>query len=355
MKIIHKSILKELVIAFILSLVSLNFILMLEKLLRLSRLLSGVGTSIADMAKLILYIQPQLFIFTIPMALLLSTLLIYGRLNVDSELVILRMSGMNFRDISVPVVVLGLLCFLLNIAVSFYVGPKSGIKLGDEIANIIRERTPLAIEEGRFNTSFKDTLIFVKKKTSDNVIEGIFIYDSRNKNEPRVLLAKQGIISAQGGSNIDFLLQDGCINMSSGENTTELFFRKYNMVLKLESDTPTRKKAYLTPFELIEKIKEAKGPHLISLYLELHRRFSLPLLCVILIFFGPPLSMMSGKTGRLGGLTIGLSVFTVYYILLIYGENLVKANQIPYYAGAWSPTLILGLFAFLLFRKECCR
>lgn len=355
MKIIHKSILKELILAFILSLASLNFILMMEKILRLSRFLSGVGTSIADMAKLILYIQPQLFMLTIPMALLLATLLIYGRLNVDSELVILRMSGMDFRGISVPVIALGLLCFLLNTAVSFYIGPKSGIKLRDEITNIIRERTPLAIEEGRFNTSFKDALIFVKKKPSDNVIQGIFIYDSRNKKEPRVLLARQGIISTQGGSNIDFLLQNGYINMSSEESTTELFFKKYNMVLKLELDSPTRKNADLTPFELLEKIKKAGGPHPPSLYLELNRRFSLPLLCIILIFFGPPLSMMAGRTGKLGGLTIGLSVFTVYYMLLIYGENLVRANQIPYYIGAWSPTLILGVVAFLLFSRECCR
>ncbi len=106
MKIIHRSILKELVLTFILSLASLNFILMMEKLLRLSRFLSGVGTSILDMAKLILFLQPQLFLLTIPMAILLSTLLIYGRLNVDNELVILRMSGMNFRGISVPVALL---------------------------------------------------------------------------------------------------------------------------------------------------------------------------------------------------------------------------------------------------------
>jgi lipopolysaccharide export LptBFGC system permease protein LptF len=74
MKIIHRSILRELILTFILSLASLNFILMMEKLLRLSRFLSGVGTSILDMAKIILFLQPQLFILTIPMAFLLSTL-----------------------------------------------------------------------------------------------------------------------------------------------------------------------------------------------------------------------------------------------------------------------------------------
>jgi lipopolysaccharide export system permease protein len=354
MKIIHKSILKELVLAFFLSLASLNFILMMEKLLRLSRFLSGVGTSIIDMSKLILYLQPQLFLLTIPMALLLSTLLIYGRLNVDNELVILRMSGMNFKRVSAPVITLGLACFLLNIAVSFYIGPKSGVRLRDEIANIIRERTPLAIEEGRFNTALKDTLIFVKEKPAENVIRGIFIYDSRDKKEPKVLVAEEGKISVQGGVNINFLLQNGCINMVNGDSTTELFFKKYNLVMKLETDTPGRKNADLTPYEIIRKI-ETERRNDPSLYLELNRRFSLPFLCIILIFFGPPLSMLAGKTGKLGGLTLGLSVFTAYYMLLVYGENLVKAGKIEHYIGAWSPTVVLGIFALFLFRKESRR
>ena len=90
MKILYRSILKELLLTFFVSLASLNFILMMEKLLRLSRFLSGVGTSAADMIKMILLLQPQLFLLTIPMALLLSILLTYGRLNMDNEMVILR-------------------------------------------------------------------------------------------------------------------------------------------------------------------------------------------------------------------------------------------------------------------------
>lgn len=354
MKIIHKSILKELILTFILSLASLNFILMTEKLLRLSRFLSGVGTSILDLAKLILFLQPQLFLLTIPMAFLLATLLVYGRLNVDNELIILKMSGMDFKGISVPVVALGTLCFVLNIAVSFYVGPKSGVRLRNEISEIVRTRTPLAIDEGRFNTSFKDTVIFVREKPSENTIRDIFVYDARNKSEPKVLLAKEGTISMQGGSDINFLFKDGYLNMVDGDSTTELFFQRYNMILKLVTEAPSRKVGDLTPFEIVDRLKAGeKNPK--PLYLELHRRLSLPFLCIVLIFFGPSLSLLAGKTGKLGGLTIGLSVFTIYYMILVYGENLARAGKVPHYVGAWIPTVILAIFALALFRKECCR
>jgi lipopolysaccharide export system permease protein len=65
--------------------------------------------------------------------------------------------------------------------------------------------------------------------------------------------------------------------------------------------------------------------------------------------------MVSGKSGRLGGLAIGMLVFTVYYLLLIYGENLVAAGEMPHYLGAWLATFLLGIFSFLAFRRESSR
>ncbi len=352
MKIIHKSILKELTFTFFLSLASLNFILMMEKLLRLSRFLSGVGTSILGMTKVFLYLQPQLFLLTIPMALLLSTLLTYGRLNMDNELVILRTSGMRFKGIMLPVAVLGLICFLLNLAVSFYIGPKSSLELRNEIINIIRLRTPLAIEEGQFNTFFEDMVMYVREKPSDNVVRGIFVYDSRNKEEAKVLIAKEGTISVKDENDINLFLEDGYINMAGGDSMTELFFQKYNIIMRLSSDAPARKNAELMPSEIMQKIDRTNPKYRAPLQLELHRRFSLPLLCIVLIFFGPPLAIMAGRSGKLGGLTIGLAVFTTFYMILIYGENLVRSGRLVHYIGAWVSTAILGISALLLFIRE---
>ncbi|MDP2279520.1 MAG: LptF/LptG family permease, partial [Nitrospirota bacterium] len=87
-------------------------------------------------------------------------------------------------------------------------------------------------------------------------------------------------------------------------------------------------------------------------FLELHRRLSLPSVCLILMLLGPPLSLFAGKSGRLGGLTLGLLIFAVFYILLIYGENLARAGKMPHYIAAWSPTVILGFFSIGVFKRE---
>ncbi len=356
LKILYRSVLKDLFLTFFVTLAFLNSILMMEKILRLSRLLSGVGATVADMARVILYLQPQILMLTIPMSLLLSVLLVYGRMHLDSEIIILKTAGMDYVRISLPVMIFGLFCFLVSITVTFFLGPSSSIRLREEITRIIALRSTLAIEEGTFNTSFKDLVILVKGKKSADTLEDIFIYDTRAKEEPRVLMAKEGKIFMQNDFTIGLYLQNGYMNISKGSNITELFFSVYKMALNLDAQSAAPKKIEFTPAQLFDQAKKADTKAArTSFYLEFHRRLSLPFVCLILVFLAPPLSSMSGRSGRLGGLAIGLLVFTLYYMALIYGENLATASRIPHYIGAWTATLLLGGFAFFMFRAESSR
>ena len=352
---IHREMLKELALTFFLSLISLNFILITEKILRLSRILSVVGASMLDMIKIILYLQPPMLVLTLPMSLLVATLITYGRMNADNELVILRASGMPFKTMVRPVFMVGISCFFAGLLVSFYLGPRSMVKLRETISGVITQRAPAAIEEGVFATLFKDIVLFVKEKPDVNRMKEIFIYDERNKKEPKVLMAKEGKISNVDTSDISFYLKDGYMHIANVNSSTEIFFEGYHLALNLVADQPARKNSELTPFALFRDARKTSLPDAVPLYLELHRRLSLPSVCLILMLLGPSLSLVAGKTGRLGGLTIGLFVFAAFYIMLIYGENLARTGKIAHYIGAWSPTVILGFFAVWMFREESKR
>lgn len=361
MKTINKAILFELVQAFLLSLVFLNLILMMEKILRLSRLLSSVGASVADMARIVFFIQPQLMTLTIPMSLLLSILLTYGRLNADSELVILKSAGLSFGRISAPVFFLGSVCFVAALAVSFSIGPFGAAKVRETLSNIFFQRAPLAIESGIFNTSFKDIVILVRDKPAPDEMKGIFIYDYRNRKEPKILLAKEGKVrsdlsdSPDAEYNLSMYMKDGYIHIARPEGSTEIFFDGYNLSLDLAVESPSRKNSELTPAELLTSARGREGKEKLPFFLEFHRRLSLPSLCLFLMFLGPPLSLLSGKSGRLGGLTIGIGVFTAFHIMLLYGEEMARTGYIPHYIGAWLPAIIIGLSSFFAFRKAGSR
>jgi len=259
---------------------------------------------------------------------------------------------MNLMKISFPVMALGILCFCASIAVGFSLGPKSSIKLRETIAQIITLRSTVSVEAGTFNTAFKDVVIMVKEKKADDTLGDIFIYDSRQADEPTVLMAKEGKFFIQEGFNIGLYLRNGYVNMTKADSITEMFFDKYNMVLSIEAESPSPKKMEYTPMQLLQDARKAgSSKKSAGLYLELDRRISLPAVCLILIFMGPPLALIAGKSGRLGGLAIGLLVFTLYYMLLIYGENIVMTGKVHHLIGAWAPCLLLSLIAGLLFKK----
>jgi len=349
MLLIHRSILKELLTAFVLSVLFLNFTLMMEKLLKVSRLLSGVGVPVADMSLIILYLQPQMLTLTIPMAMLLSALLTYGRMNADNEMIILRGSGMSFRAISAPVAYLGIICFITSLSMSFYFSPNGGKLLREKVSEILIQRAPMTIEEGVFNTAFKDIVIMVKEKPAPDRLSGIFILDERNKEEQKIMTAREGRI-VQGKDSLGFLLTDGHIYITKGKVFTKIGFGEYKFQLSPSAETMSPRNRELTPIELLRASRELPDKKT-GLLLEFHRRLSMPAICLILVLLGPSLSLMAGKSGRLGGLTVGLAVFIAYYTLLLYGENLSRSNNLPHFAGAWLAFVILGIFSFFIFER----
>src|SRR5271169_6869121 len=252
MLLIHRSILKELLSSFFLSILFLNFTLMMEKLLRLSRLLAGVGASGSDIAKIVFYLQPQILILTIPMAMLLSVLLVYGRMGTDNELTILKSSGMPFRSIALPVFYLGMACFIVGSSMSFYLSPKGSKSLRQGLQDILTKRAPMTIEEGIFNTAFKNIMILIKAKPTPTRLSGVFIVDERKKDEQKIIVAKDGEIVPENDT-LSFSLSDGHIYIARKSLITEIQFGTYHLRLAPSIEPGDRKNSEMTPRELLKE------------------------------------------------------------------------------------------------------
>ncbi len=346
--IIYKYILKELVLTLLLGIAFLNSILTINNLFNLSKKFLDFGVSFFDFFTLVILLQPQLMLFTMPIALLLSILITYGRLNMDNELIILRNTGMSLISIARPVFTVGVFCFIFGLSISLYIGPLSVSKLKTGIADIISTRLPMTIKEGVFNTAFKDIVIMPQGKTPSNAFSSLFVYDGRKK-EPVVIWAKEAEIVPQkvpGSLNIN--LKKGTLYITRENSLTEIFFDKYSLHLRLQLPEATRGIRELYLKELLLNVRKSKD---LSTKLEIHKRLSLPVVSLLLMLLGPPLFPIAGKTGRLGGLSIGLSVCTIYYLLTIYFDNLVRAGKLNHFIGGWGPTALLGICAVIAFYR----
>ncbi len=351
MKTIDRAIIKELMHTFLLSVVALNFIMMTEQILRLTQTLSSVGASAADFMRIISLIQPQVTVLTIPMALLISILLCFGRMNTDSELIVLRASGMPFRRIALGSVVMGAGAFICSIILSTSLAPACVRELRLSIHDIFARRAPYAIEAGIFQTAFGDVVLYVRDKPTPDTLGGVFIRDQRRKDSPVVLYAKTGLINAAGAGGPVLELRDGQIEAIRGGAVTEIKFGSYSLPLSAMDEGPSERYTEAGTLSLLEEAGKAAGKDKLRALLEFWRRITMPAICMLLMVLGPPLSLKAGKTGRLGGLVLGIAVFASYYASLMYAENLALGGKVPVWLGAWGPAMVLGAISFWTFRR----
>lgn len=338
-------------LSFLVSLPVLNFILMMEKVLKLSRLLSSVGAGPGDLFLVIMYTQPELLLVTIPLGFLFAVLYTYGRMNADNELLVLRGSGMSFRQIAMPVFLLGGICVIMGFLVSFQLAPAGKRNSRIEVSRIFRERASKAIEPGVFNNFLKDIVMYAEN-SSDDDLQGFFIFDERNKERPVAIYARAGRIEpAQDGNSFALSLQDGLINIIKENRLTEVFFRSYYLVLPLSIESPDRKLGELTPGELLRDARSKPEGKRARSYLEFDKRLTFPLFSFAMMFLAPVLSLYSGKRARLGGIAMGTMVFALYYILLTYTEKLAEGGAVPHVLGGWFPLSLLFVISIWAFRK----
>jgi lipopolysaccharide export system permease protein len=285
------------------------------------------------------------------MSFLLAVLITYGRMNMDSEIVVMKAVGMSLRQISIPAVVSGVMATFLTFCMTFYLSPRSATELREQVNSTIKTRAPLSLEEGVFQTAFKGITVMIGHKPTPEEMKDIFIYDSTNPQRPMLITARSGrvLISEDGNPALD--IRDGYAEIIKGNAFTELSFSRYVLKINISMDLLSEKSKEKMPMELLRDAKGADSEGQRALYLEFHRRLTLPLINVFIIFLGPALAMHSGKHGRLSGFIYGIAVFGGYYSILINFENLVRSGTLPHVL-AWAPLMIMGAVSLFLYGRE---
>ncbi len=87
---------------------------------------------------------------------------------------------------------------------------------------------------------------------------------------------------------------------------------------------------------------DKSDPKYYPLLVELHKRFALPLACLILGFLGAPLGVQSRRSGKAGGFALSLGALFIYYILITVGEGLGEEGKLPPALAMWFPNVLLG-------------
>ena len=114
-KILDKYIIKNLLIPFILSLTVLVFLLLTQFLIKHIDKLLNADISILIILEFIFYNSASIISLAIPMSILISSMMSYGKLTSDNEIMAMESSGIHYLRLFVPGIITGTIFVLLMI------------------------------------------------------------------------------------------------------------------------------------------------------------------------------------------------------------------------------------------------
>ncbi len=84
---------------------------------------------------------------------------------------------------------------------------------------------------------------------------------------------------------------------------------------------------------------------------EIHKKYSIPIACIVFVLVGVPLGIMARRGGFGIAATLSLGFFVLYWACLIGGEKLADRDIVQPAVGMWIANVIIGLFGlYLTFR-----
>jgi lipopolysaccharide export system permease protein len=361
MKILDRYIVGELLKVFLISMGAITGVLYLDKFLLMAEMLIRWGVGFLDMLRLIVYLAPAYLAVTIPMSVLVATVIVFNHFSSTNEWTAMKVGKWSFLRLLGPGIVFACTAYFLSSAIIFVALPWGNQSYKELIHDLTINHTPINIKPNVFNREFNNLTLYVKEKEKDSHFKGIFISNMRKPESPQIISAEEGfLIKSPDTSKIRFQLKKGTIhevNPSVGNYQT-VNFDGYDLIMDIPAPVRMSAKAFvadreLSPRELIERIKFFKnqGLKFSGPAVELSKKFSIPFSCLVFALLGIPLGIQSGDSGKSGGLAICLGIVLAYYFCLISSQNLGMLGTINPYLSVWIPNIVALLPAIYLTYK----
>jgi lipopolysaccharide export system permease protein len=215
MKILNRYILAEHIPPFLFSVFIITFILVLETIPKVVELVIDKNISVIIVLELIFLNLAWMTALSVPMAVLVATLLAFGRLTSDSEIIAIKSSGINLLRILIPLMVAACILTYGMIEFNDKILPDLNHKARVLTGDIRSMRPTLTFRPGIFITDLSGYIVLIDKiNHTTSEVEGVRISETKDPAHPRIIVARAGLMKfIDKGQTVQFTLYDGELHM----------------------------------------------------------------------------------------------------------------------------------------------
>ncbi len=232
-------ILRSHVAPFLFAFITLMIIFLLQFLMRAIDQLVGKGLSLIVIGELIVLSLSWMVVLAVPMAVLVATLMAFGKLSSQNEITAMKASGMSLYRMMSTVVLASMLLTYFLIQFNNKVLPEANHRLKVLMIDIRRTKPTLTITAGLFSQDIYGYSILARKTfEQSNDLEGVTIYDYTDPSTNVTITAKKGKISfTPDYRKLIMDLYDGEIhqvNTRDVHSYRKMFYKRHRIVMDAE-------------------------------------------------------------------------------------------------------------------------
>ncbi len=322
--------------------------------------------------KVLVFSLPSFLVLSFPMAVLLSTLLAYGKLSSNSELLALKSLGIKTSRIISPAIALSIFMTGLTFYFNDNLVPASN-KLAETTLragigssfngeqgkdNIMFSRYGSRIKASnkkptKINTYL--THIFYASWYENNIMEGVTVLDFSREDFQQVLKAKNGRFDKKSSSWI--FSEGNIVSIDPSGQTTNIQFKEYTYPfvegpMELAKVPKDANEMTLKQAMQAEKIYEKTGnlKEVRRIKVRIQEKFTLPFACLVFGLIGSSLGSKSNlRSSKSQGFGLSVILILIYYVMSFLFSSFGVKGILPPIFAAWLPVLIsLGGGIYLL-------
>ena len=361
--IINRYIIRELSKMFLITVGALTAVLYLDKFLFITQNIVNHGVSILEVFLILIYISPAYLALTIPISVLVASVATFNQFSASNEWVAMKSCHLSFTQIMRPVFVFSIFTYLLAVIITVYALPWGNLAYKQKTYEIIKDRVVINIKPNIFNLDFKQLVIFAKERHGQFQLVDILIADTTQSTSPRIITANQAIILLDREAlKIRLKLKKGTMH-EVGDKPSEyrtIKFDAYELNLDFPTTNHLERMAMVGHRELsisllLQQIKdfEKKGLPTYAAKVELSKKFAIPFTCLLFGLLGAPLGIHSSRGGKSGSFAASIVIIFLYYVGLIFMQDMGKSGAIEPYLSVWLPNIIvLGIIIYTSYKMQ---
>jgi lipopolysaccharide export system permease protein len=349
---ITRYLVRQIVVALILVAVALTATIWLSQSLRFIDTIINHGLPLDLSLWFLALMLPSLAALVLPIALFLAVTFVYYKLILDSEVVVLRASGLSHLALARPAIIVGMLTMVACYGLTLYLLPVSYRSFKDLQYTIRNSYAQVLLQAGVFTDLGTGLTLYVRARDPDGSLRGILVHDTRNPEKPVTYTAAHGVLFA-GQTGPHIVMDNGSYQEASAHTGAVSILNFEQAAIALNDIIGGGEERYRDPSErYVDELlrpDRALPPEVRQrLKAEGHQRLASPLytLAFAIAAVAVLLAGTSGPRGRWTRVLMAIGVAAVLQIvsLLLLSAATRSAAAVPLMYLAPLGAVVAGLF-----------